>query len=175
MPPSSPLADAEKPETPGLGKSEESHLLPQQDPYLDSNPLGRKVAQYVLGFTLVLSIGGFFVLGGPEQMSLSWDLWKYSVEGADGKTFARLLHLKNGDSMNRVNQLLGHVTINRDVTGSFQIAAERDPARYPDGVRVDDFFLEFCCVQPGSLFFQMRDGKLINFHPDHYRDLLSYK
>ncbi len=50
-----------------------------------------------------------------------------------------------------------------------------NPARYPEGVEDDDSFLEFCCVQPGSIWLQFRDGKLVNYDVANFRDLLDYK
>jgi hypothetical protein len=109
-----------------------------------------------------------------DSMRLLWDIHRYSSVAHDGKTFAKLLHLKNGDPISKIKTVLAPLTITVLEGGSDAFAsADRD--RYPAGILRDDVFLEICCVQPGYIYLQLREGKLINHSAENYRDLLTYK
>jgi hypothetical protein len=99
---------------------------------------------------------------------------RYS-EYPDGKTFAKLLHIKNGDSVEKTSSLLGTPTIHTDMIELMRgfIAEGRD--KYPEGIEAGDVFLEFCCVQPGAVWLQARNGKLVNYDAENFRHLLDYK
>lgn len=113
----------------------------------------------------------FILINGPERLAERLR----SRNEPDAKVFAELLKLKNGDSVDRVYGMFPSATVNTDVVGIYQLDAAKNPARYPDGVRADDVFLECCCVQPGFVYLQVRNGRLINYSPDNYRDILDYR
>jgi len=48
--------------------------------------------------------------------------------------------------------------------------AERHPEQMPDGVQDSDYFLAIPIEPNGCLYLQVRDGKLVNFNPEHYRE-----
>lgn len=123
------------------------------------------------GLAVVVGTMYFILIDGPEWLAERL----HSGNEPDAKVFAELLKLKNGDSVDRVYVIFPSATVNTDVVGSYQLEAAKNPARYPDGVRADDVFLECCCVQPGFVYLQVRNRRLINYSPDNFRDLLDYR
>jgi|GEM_PF-5963737 len=120
----------------------------------------------LFGFTISVLL---LYQGNLEQITLDWDQWRYA-NYPDGKTYAKLLHIRNGDSISKLTALFGTPVIHSGIAMPFTRSED-----YPDGVQRDDVFLEFCCVQPGSIWLQTREGKLVNYNPERFRNLLDYK
>uniref|UniRef100_A0A7C2P8R8 Uncharacterized protein n=1 Tax=Schlesneria paludicola TaxID=360056 RepID=A0A7C2P8R8_9PLAN len=108
--------------------------------------------------------------GMSEWISLQWDLWRLSGY-PDGAVYAKLRHIRNGDTTAKLIGLLGTPTVHENLV----MPGADDAKRFPSGAQSGDVFLEFCCVQPGQIWLQTRDGKVINYDPEQFRSLLQYK
>ncbi len=97
-------------------------------------------------------------------------------ENHDAESFFQTLHkqIKNGDSLDRVQSLLGPGTAPADmprVIAAARKAANRAPARFMQGVGDNDQFLGWRYGKRSMGYLQFRDGSLINFDPKAYADL----
>jgi len=122
----------------------------------------------------------FFAFAGPLSVVYLHRLQALRVkqDGSDAKIYARLLKLKNGDSLESVSAILGSPMAdfpreNIEVVKVYQRDMETKPERYPDGVRDGDSFEEFCCLPDGMIWLQFRDQKLINFNIANFRELID--
>lgn len=94
----------------------------------------------------------------------------------DAESFFQTLHkqINNGDSLDRVQSLLGPGTPPADmprVIAAARKAADRSPARFMQGVGDNDQFLGWRYGKRSMGYLQFRDGSLINFDPKAYADL----
>lgn len=99
-------------------------------------------------------------------------------EHHDAESFFQTLHkdIKNGDSLDRVQALLGPGTPPTDmprVIAAARKAADRTPARFMQGVGDNDQFLGWRYGKRSLGYLQFRDGLLINFDPKAYADLAA--
>jgi hypothetical protein len=97
-------------------------------------------------------------------------------EHHDAESFFQTLHkqINNGDSLDRVQSLLGQGTPPADmprVIAAARKAADRAPLRFMQGVGDNDQFLGWRYGKRSMGYLQFRDGSLINFDPKAYADL----
>jgi hypothetical protein len=118
----------------------------------------------------------FFV--DARTSDLERDVLRYSRYGHDGRIYAKLLHLQNGDSLASVAALLGNPHEDYQPNPSelvhvYRKVMNEKPAHDPGGVEDDDSFLEFSCVSLGGIWLQFRDDKLVNHDPEKFRHLVE--
>ena len=92
----------------------------------------------------------------------------------DGRSLhAVLQELKNGESKEKVSELLGIKTYGMDDThrkGTFA-SFQMNPKDFPDGLKETDVILFYPFDDRGLATLIFRDGKLINHNPARYEPL----
>ncbi|MBS0205772.1 MAG: hypothetical protein JSS49_22960 [Planctomycetes bacterium] len=129
----------------------------------------QKFAFAIVMTTAVIVMAVFDLFYGFERLSLDLET------SPDEKVFARLFQLHNGDSIEKVSSLLGAPTIHADMVNVMRDFMAKSPGKFPEGVETGDVYLEFCCVQAGGIWLQARNGKLVNYDPEKFREMLDYR
>ncbi len=87
-----------------------------------------------------------------------------------GVTLFPILHdlVRPGDSVERVQQLLGPGHDDPSAFEPISRFAQKHPQEFADGMQATDRLVRYCVDKDSFTYLQFREGRLVNFHAEEY-------
>ena len=102
----------------------------------------------------------------------------YFRKHGDNASLHRVIkfQLNNGDPITKVEHLLGPATRNKSpqYREICKRLARQDPKGWPEGFQENDELLGYS-TRSMTIHLQARDGRLVNFRPTDFEDLVSFQ